>query len=283
MNPIKLIIAGILLVLGITTTFNSWYVVDQGEIAVVLRNGAVVDVAEPGLHFLTPFVEDYKMISTQSLKVVYNAMSTYSADQQPTNIGISVNYHAIPSTVKDLYAKFGTLDGAVDRYIAPKIPTITKNILGEYTAAKAIQNRAQLNTEINNAVIAAISEYVVVESVQVEHIKFSGVYEDSIEQRMLAEVDVQKEAQKRDKAVITAQATVAAAQGEADSNLAKTTAEAKGIKLLGEAEAYRIKARADALAQNQSIVALVTAERWDGKLPSTMVPGSSVPFVNVGK
>jgi hypothetical protein len=26
---------------------------------------------------------------------------------------------------------------------------------------------------------------------------------------------------------------------------------------------------------------LVQAEKWDGKLPTTMVPGQTVPFINV--
>ncbi|EHD0885419.1 prohibitin family protein, partial [Escherichia coli] len=28
------------------------------------------------------------------------------------------------------------------------------------------------------------------------------------------------------------------------------------------------------------LVALTTAERWDGKLPDTMIPGSTVPFIS---
>jgi hypothetical protein len=32
---------------------------------------------------------------------------------------------------------------------------------------------------------------------------------------------------------------------------------------------------------NPNLVALVPAERWNGVLPTTMVPGSAVPFVSV--
>jgi len=48
----------------------------------------------------------------------------------------------------------------------------------------------------------------------------------------------------------------------------------------GEAEASAIKARAEALAQNQNLIELTKAERWDGKLPTTMIPGSAVPFIS---
>lgn len=30
-----------------------------------------------------------------------------------------------------------------------------------------------------------------------------------------------------------------------------------------------------------ALIDLVSAERWDGKLPSTMVPNAAVPFVSV--
>ena len=36
-----------------------------------------------------------------------------------------------------------------------------------------------------------------------------------------------------------------------------------------------------ALRDNPALVALIQAEKWDGKLPNTMVPGSAVPFLSV--
>ena len=53
------------------------------------------------------------------------------------------------------------------------------------------------------------------------------------------------------------------------------------IKLTGEAEAAAIEARAKALGTNPNLVTLVQAERWNSVLPTTMVPGSAVPFVSV--
>jgi hypothetical protein len=41
------------------------------------------------------------------------------------------------------------------------------------------------------------------------------------------------------------------------------------------------KARAKALSTNPNLVTLVQAELWNGVLPTTMVPGSAVPFVSV--
>ena len=49
------IITGVLFVLILCLAFGSWFQVDQGERGVVLRNGKLVRVSEPGLDFKTPF------------------------------------------------------------------------------------------------------------------------------------------------------------------------------------------------------------------------------------
>ncbi len=74
---------------------------------------------------------------------------------------------------------------------------------------------------------------------------------------------------------------VAKAKGEADAQLEKARAESESIKMKGEAEASAIRSKANALAQNANLVELIRSERWDGKLPTSMVPGSSVPFINI--
>jgi len=64
---------------------------------------------------------------------------------------------------------------------------------------------------------------------------------------------------------------------------AEALARAEAIKLRGDAEAQAIQARGDALRKNPSLVELVQAERWDGKLPVTMLPGGAVPMLSIGK
>ena len=51
------IITGVLFVLILCLAFGSWFQVDQGERGVVLRNGKLVRVSEPGLDFKTPFID----------------------------------------------------------------------------------------------------------------------------------------------------------------------------------------------------------------------------------
>ena len=81
----------------------------------------------------------------------------------------------------------------------------------------------------------------------------------------------------------TAKANAIRAEAQANADATRLSGEAKAvnIKITGEAEAAAIEARGKALASNPNLVTLVQAERWNGVLPTTMVPGSSVPFVAI--
>ena len=79
---------------------------------------------------------------------------------------------------------------------------------------------------------------------------------------------------------VQAQIRVTQAQAEADSQLAQAKADAESTRLRGNAEADAIQARAKALASNQNLIELTKAERWNGVLPTTMLPNSTVPFID---
>jgi regulator of protease activity HflC (stomatin/prohibitin superfamily) len=68
--------------LVLMTLMGSWYTVDETERGVLLRNGALVKVVEPGLSFKVPFIETVKFISVQSNATTYQGLQAYSKDQQ---------------------------------------------------------------------------------------------------------------------------------------------------------------------------------------------------------
>src|SRR5882672_9015656 len=168
---------------------GSWYTVDQTERGVLLRYGAVVGTAQPGLGFKIPLID-----SVETSTYAWDKMNSYSYDQQPADLKISVTLRASPDKVSDLYAKFGRLDTAVNQVVSPVVNQQVKVVFGRYTAVKAIQERGPLNSAIKDAITATLKDdpMIIIESVQLENIEFSANYLHSIEQRMLAEVEVQK-------------------------------------------------------------------------------------------
>nr|WP_256594849.1 prohibitin family protein [Pseudomonas sp. OV226] len=260
---------------------SALYTIDEKERGVVLRNGALVGTAEPGLAFKIPLIEAVKLISVQNQTTRYESLTAYSMDQQAATLNVSVSWHVEPSQVAELYRGYGDVENMVSRVISRQVPTQVENIFGRYTAIRAVQDRGQFVADIAEALKCSIDAPVIIDSVQVENIDFSDAYERSIEERMNAEVQVKTREQMLATERIQAQIQTTMAQAAADSVLAQAKAEAEATRLRGDAEADAIKARAAALSSNQNLVELTKAERWDGKLPTTMLPNSVVPYLDV--
>lgn len=260
---------------------GGFYTIDQGERGVILRYGAVVGTAEPGLGFKLPLIDKVAKITVQNRSKVYDNVNTYSRDQQPAAITLSVNYRLPADQVAKIYAEYGSEEGVVNRLIDRRVYEQVKNVFGQFNAVTAIQDRARLNAQAEAAIRDSVRGPVIIDSVQIENIDFSDAYEQSIENRMLAEVEVQKIRQNAEREKVQAQITVTQAQARADAVRAEAEANAAATRLAGEAEADAIRAKGAALRDNPELINLTAAEKWNGQLPSTMVPGSAVPFLGV--
>lgn len=274
------IFCGCLTLFTLTIIFGSWYTINQGERGVKLRNGELINIAEPGLGFKLPIFESIEKISIRSHSAVYNNLSAYSKDQQPAVLGVSVNYHVLPGEVEQLYVTYGSIENMQDRLISRLVPTQVENTFGQYTAISAVQERTRLVQDLTIALRNSIKGPLVIDSVQVENIDYSKAYEESVEARMKAEVAVETRRQNLETEKVQAQIAVTQSQAQADSQLALARAEAEATRLKGAAEAEAIKLRGDALSQNPLLVGLTTAERWNGALPQTMLPNGAVPFID---
>ncbi|QSX41193.1 prohibitin family protein [Shewanella cyperi] len=282
-NHLGKIIPVVLLLLLFITFLGSWYTVDQGERGVLLRNGRVIGTAEPGLGFKIPLIDTVVKISTQTHTTSYGTLQAYSRDQQPATLKASVTYSVPPDRVEEVYANFKSIDAMVARLLDRQVPTQVENIFGKYTAISVVQERIKFGIDVTDAIVHAVKGPIEITSVQIENIDFSNAYEKSVEDRMRAEVEVQTQLQNLEKERVSAQIAVTQAQAQADSQLARAKAEAESIRIKGEAEASAIKSRAEALAQNSNLVELTKAEKWDGKLPTTVLPNGALPFIDAKK
>jgi regulator of protease activity HflC (stomatin/prohibitin superfamily) len=217
----------------------------------------------------------------QNRIVAWDNLEAYSRDQQLAHMRVSVNYRLHADQMQEIYANFGSEDAVVGRLIQPRVFQELKIIFGQFNAVEAIQQREKLNVQVKDAIASVMAGPVDIEGVQIEDIAFSETYEASIEQRMLAEVEVQKLRQNAEREKVQAQITVTQATAQADAVRAQAQAQADAIRLKGQAEAEAIRARGDALKENPNLVQLTQAERWDGRLPSTMLPNGAIPMLDL--
>ena len=271
-----------LLVLSIL--MGSWYTIDQTQRGALLRNGALVSVVAPGLHFKWPFIDNVVKIDMQTHTYSWAKVNSYSADQQPADLKISITVRASPDKVPEVYSRFaGDLNAAIERLVTPLMNKEVKIVFGQYTAVRAITQRGPLNTDVTRALTEAMAydPIFTLEGVQIENIDFSPEYIKSVEARMQAEVEVQRLRQNLERERVQADIVVTQAKAQADRVRLEAQANADAIKLRGNAEAEAIDARGKALAGNPGLVNLVQAEKWDGKLPATMIPGGTIPMLNL--
>jgi regulator of protease activity HflC (stomatin/prohibitin superfamily) len=279
--PPGLVIGGAAAVALLLILMSTYFTIDEGERGVVLHMGAIAGEAEPGLHFKMPIITTIQKISVQVQKEAFektaegdSRLQAYSRDQQPATIAMAVNYHVTDASA--VYAQYGSLSNMKSRVINSRAYEQMKNVFGQFDAADAIQKRALLNANIFAAIRKSVTGPVVIDSVQIEDISFSNQYEAAVEARMQAIVKQQQAEADKQKRIIDADASAYEVKAAAD-------AKAHQIEVQGKAEAGAIQARGDALRNNPSLPTLVAAEKWNGVLPTTMVPGNTVPFVNVAK
>lgn len=279
--PLKVMIpSGVIALILISSLMGTWYTINQGERGIKLRFGKVVSVSEPGLGFKMPFIEGIEKISVRNHSVKYEQLHAYSSDQQPATLAVSVNYHIQPGNVESIYNEYGNIEKMMARTLDRSVPTQVENIFGQYTAVSVVQKRKDFVSDLLKSLTQNTTQIIVIDSVQVENIDFSDAYEASIEARMKAEVAVATQKQNLASEKIQAEIVVTKANAMAQSQLAIAKTNAEATRLKGAAEAESIRQRGDALQNNPQIVSLTTAERWDGKLPQTMLPGATVPFIN---
>jgi regulator of protease activity HflC (stomatin/prohibitin superfamily) len=279
--PSRAIVAGFVIVAFLLILFSTYFTVDQGERGVILHNGAIAGEAEPGLHFKMPVITSIQKISVQIQKEAFEKtaegdtrLQAYSRDQQPATIAMAVNYHVTDASA--VYAQFGSLANMKSRIINSRAYEQLKNVFGQFDAADAIQKRALLNAEVFAAIRNSVRGPVMIDSVQIEDITFSSQYEAAVEARMQAIVKQQQAEADKQKRIIDADASAYEVKAAAD-------AKAHQIEVQGKAEAGAIQARGDALRNNPSLPTLVASEKWNGVLPTTMVPGNALPFLNLAK
>ena len=63
--------------------------------------------------------DSIEKISVRTVTWTWDKMNSYSFDQQPADLKISVTLRAAPEKVSELYSRFGGLETAVKQVVAP--------------------------------------------------------------------------------------------------------------------------------------------------------------------
>lgn len=239
---------GALFVLLIFFIPGSFHTVNAGEIAVVKHLGDIKEVRTAGTYFDFWITEkyDYYDAKVQTLDIRDNA---YSKDAQTMDLNMTVQYQIDTGKVKEIATTYGSLEA-----LSAKIQSVsierTKSVLSSYSAMEIIETRASISPEVEKTIKGAISEsyYVSINTAVLTNIDFSDAFEQTVEQKMIAEQEQLKAQYEAEKAKIEAEATadVAKIKAEAELAVAKLAAEARIAAAQGDAQAQVELAKAEA-------------------------------------
>lgn len=278
----KPLLLGIGIVFGLVILFSSYFTVDAGEKGVIRRFGETIRTVDAGLGFKLPIVDSLIKISTREQTLKFESLAAYTRDQQSVNADLAITFNVVDPI--DLYNRYRTIPDMVNQIISPRVRAQLETTFGQFTVETSIKERAKLSETLQNNVRKAMEgQPIQLGSLQLAEIKYSDAYERGIEQSMQKNIEIQTQQRQHEIAIINAKIRTTEAQAVADAQIIKAKADAEQVRLQGEAEAAAIRAKGEALKENQQLVQLTAAERWNGVLPQTMLPNSSVPFIQMPK
>lgn len=261
------IILGLLIFFGLVAVIvvNPFITVKAGQRGVLLRWGAFEGtVFEPGLHLVVPIMNQVVKMNVQTNKLVLEGSESYSKDLQVVSIESALLYQLDAKEVGKIYQDIGTT--VEEKIIHPSLEAAIKQTIAKYTAEEILAQRAMVQSEIEAAVRASVaSSHVIITQYAMVNETFSSAFESAIERKQVAEQDAKR-----------AENELKTARIQADQRIAQAQAEATAIKLQSDAANNERYISLKALE-----VQLAAVQKWDGQLPATMIPGTTLPFVNI--
>jgi len=261
---INIILVALLGIVVLGIIFGSFGIVGAGERGILLRFGAVTgNIKQEGLYFKIPFIERVVKMDIKIQKEEATAQAA-SKDLQNVSAKLALNYHLSGDKVGILYQNIGT--DYSTRIIDPAIQESVKAVTARYTAEELITKRQEVKDSVKVLLAERLGkEYIITDEVSITSFNFSSSFEQAIEAKVTAEQNA-----------LAARNKLEQVKYEAEQRVAQAEAEARAIRLQSEAANNEKYISLKALE-----VQLKAVEKWNGKLPDQMIPGGTLPFLNL--
>ena len=255
------VIAGVAFFLS-TIVFSSFTVISAGHTGVQVTFGEVnMNPLSEGVHFVNP-LSSIKDVDVRLQKAKLDGASAGTKDLQQVHTDIVVQYRLSAAKVPHIYKEFGL--NVDDKVLGPGINEAFKSVTGHYTSEELITKRDEVSLAITEHLRTKMAPFnIEVSGVSLVNFGFSAEYQKAIEAKVIA----------------------TQAKLKAEQDLARIEVEAKSRVAQAEGEAKAIAIQAQAIQSNggQNYVQLQWIEKWDGKLPNTVLNGSNGMMLNMGK
>jgi regulator of protease activity HflC (stomatin/prohibitin superfamily) len=214
-----------------------------------------------GIHLRIPLVQTMNLIDVRIQKGEGSGEAA-SKDLQSIRTSVAVNYHIRPEATVSVFRDFGK--EIEYRLVLPAVQEAVKAATAQYTAEELITRRPEVRGKIRDYLNERIGRFgVVVDEFSITDFKFSKSFDEAVEAKITAEQNKLK-----------AERDLQRIEVEAQQKIASAKAEAEALRL------QRMEITPDLLKLRQTENDKRAIEKWDGRLPQTVL-GGAVPFVNV--
>jgi len=237
-------------------------IVDTGHRGVKITNGKVdesMGSVSEGLYFFAPFITRMAEVDVRTQKWS-SKTSTFTKDVQVAEIDYTLNYNLDPAYAHTTYRDVGK-DWA-DKLIPQVVNSRLKDTVGKWEASELVSKRDIAGKTAEQSIIDdLVKSHIIVTKFEITNIDYSDAFEKSVEDKQVA---IQRAIEEKNRTVQK--------QEQANQVLIAATAEAKAIRIRGEA-----------LKANAALIDYQAIEKWDGKLPVYMLGGNTTPFIKLNK
>ncbi len=225
------------------------------------------------LYLFPTFMQNYEWTAdSRPGSETDESVSFQTVEGLTVNADVGISYAIDPTRVTDIYQ---TYRRGVNEITDTFLRNMVRDSLVKVASDKSVEyvygaGKAKLMEDVQNMV----KEQVAAQGIQISKIYWIGEIRlppkviDSIN----AKIEATQKAQQR-------QNEVAQAKAEADKKVEEARGQADSILKVAEAQAKANKLLAESLSAE--LMQYKALEVWDGKLPTTMVPGQATPFISV--
>lgn len=254
--------------------------VSAGHVKVVSLFGKVLPDAYPeGIHLINPLMETHLYDTRQ--KTHKEAAGVPSADKLITKIDVSVQFRAIAGATPEMLQDTGSIEDVIRVHMVPKLRSVLREQGKSVPQAQdffleATQTRLQDTLQVSLSGFMG-SKGIQIDQVLIRNIVLPEVIRTAIEMTKEREQKVEQQQAELDRFAKEQEQKVATAQAEYDAALL----EAQQIKVLADADAYKIEQLNKQLDSSPRYIELIKAQKWDGILPRFMGGEGSIPMIDL--
>lgn len=257
---------GVGLLIVFLVLLGTFTIIPAGHRGVVLWWGSVENrIMDEGLNFKVPMAERVIKMDIRIQPHPFKAISTASKEYQEVTMSGMMNFHIESNKVNLLYQTVGK--DFADKVIDPAFNDFVKEVTPMYFITEILPKREEIRKASLDKLQSNLKRYgIIIDDIYFSNIGFSPGYMKAIEDKQIAQQNVETQKQVLASKKIVADQLVAEADGKSRAILMEAQGQAKANEILNNAITPK-------LVQYKAI------EKWNGHLPQ--ITGGAVPFINI--